>query len=33
MPADKLAKAMVGLSKNPEGKPTVLYFPEIMQCI
>ncbi len=33
MPADKLAKAMVGLSKNPEGKPTVLHFPEIMQCI
>lgn len=33
MPVDKLAKAMVGLSKNPEGKPTVLYFPEIMQCI
>jgi uncharacterized protein YbjT (DUF2867 family) len=33
MPADKLAKAMVGLSKKPEGKPTVLYYPEIMQCI
>jgi uncharacterized protein YbjT (DUF2867 family) len=33
MPADKLAKAMVGLSKNPEGKPAVLHFPEIMQCI
>jgi uncharacterized protein YbjT (DUF2867 family) len=33
MPADKLAKAMVGLSKNPVGKPTVLHFSEIMQCI
>jgi uncharacterized protein YbjT (DUF2867 family) len=33
MPAEKLAKAMVGLSKNPTGKPTVLYYPEIMQCI
>jgi uncharacterized protein YbjT (DUF2867 family) len=33
MPADKLAKAMVSVSKNPEGKPAVLYFPEIMQCI
>lgn len=33
MPADKLAKAMVQLSKNPAGKPTVLHFTEIMQCI
>jgi uncharacterized protein YbjT (DUF2867 family) len=33
MPVDKLAKAMVGLSKNPAGKPAVLHFPEIMQCI
>jgi uncharacterized protein YbjT (DUF2867 family) len=33
MPADKLAKAMVSLSKNPAGKASVLYFPEIMQCI
>ena len=33
MPADKLAKAMVSLSKNPAGKPNVLYYPEIMQCI
>jgi uncharacterized protein YbjT (DUF2867 family) len=33
MPADKLARAMVSLSKNPAGKPTVLYFPEIMQCL
>ena len=32
MPADKLAKAMVSLSKNPVGKPKVLYYPEIMQC-
>jgi uncharacterized protein YbjT (DUF2867 family) len=33
MPADKLAMAMVRLSKNPAGKSTVLYYPEIMQCI
>jgi uncharacterized protein YbjT (DUF2867 family) len=33
MPVDKLAKAMVGLSKDPAGKPTVLYYPEIMKCI
>jgi len=33
MPAVKLARAMVNVSKNPEGKPTVLYFPEIMKCI
>lgn len=33
MPADKLAKAMVSLSKNPAGKPKILYFSEIMQCI
>ena len=33
MPADKLAKAMVRLSKNSVGKPDVLYFPEIMKCI
>ncbi len=33
MPVDKLAKAMVSLSKNPAGKPTVLHYPEIMQCI
>jgi uncharacterized protein YbjT (DUF2867 family) len=33
MPTDKLAKAMVSLSKNPAGKPTVLHFTEIMQCI
>jgi uncharacterized protein YbjT (DUF2867 family) len=33
MPADLLAKAMVGLSKNPSGKSTVLYYPEIMECI
>jgi len=33
MPADKLAKAMVSLSKNPVGKPSVLHYPEIMQCI
>jgi uncharacterized protein YbjT (DUF2867 family) len=33
MPVEKLAKAMVSLSKNPVGKPTVLYYPDIMQCI
>lgn len=33
MPVDKLAKAMVRLSKNPEGKATVLYYPEIMDCL
>lgn len=33
MPVDKLAKAMVSLSKDPAGKPTVLHFPEIMKCI
>jgi uncharacterized protein YbjT (DUF2867 family) len=33
MPADKLAKAMVNLSKNPAGRPAVLYYQEIMQCL
>jgi uncharacterized protein YbjT (DUF2867 family) len=33
MPVDKLAKAMVSLSKNPGGKPGILYFPEIMKCL
>jgi uncharacterized protein YbjT (DUF2867 family) len=33
MPADKLARAMVCLSKNPAGKAKVLHFTEIMQCI
>lgn len=33
MPTDKLAKAMIMLSKNPTGKPGVLYYPEIMQCV
>jgi len=33
MPTDKLAKAMVALSKNPAGKPTILYYPGILQCI
>jgi uncharacterized protein YbjT (DUF2867 family) len=33
MDANKLAKAMVSLSKNPTGKPVVLHFSEIMQCI
>jgi uncharacterized protein YbjT (DUF2867 family) len=33
MPADKLAKAMVCVSKNPDGKPYVLHYSEIIQCI
>jgi hypothetical protein len=33
MPADILAKAMVSLSKNPAGKPYVLHYPEIINCI
>lgn len=33
MPVRELAKAMVELSKNSAGKPAVLHFPEIMQCI
>jgi hypothetical protein len=33
MPVEKLAKAMVGLSKNPSGKDRVLYYSEIMSCI
>lgn len=33
MPVDKLVKAMVQLSKNPLGKPSVLLFTEIMQCL
>jgi uncharacterized protein YbjT (DUF2867 family) len=30
MPVEKLAKAMINVSKNPSGKPSVLYFHEIM---
>lgn len=33
MAVEKLAKAMVGLSKNSIGKPAVLYFTDIMGCI
>jgi uncharacterized protein YbjT (DUF2867 family) len=33
MPVDKLAKAMVNLSKNPPEISTVLHFSEIMKCI
>jgi uncharacterized protein YbjT (DUF2867 family) len=33
MPAEKLAKAMVSLSKNHVGKPAVLHYMEIMQCV
>jgi uncharacterized protein YbjT (DUF2867 family) len=33
MPTEKLAKAMVSLAKNHAGKPNILHFPEINQCI
>lgn len=33
MPVEKLAKAMVSLSKNPAGKPSVLHYPDIVACI
>jgi uncharacterized protein YbjT (DUF2867 family) len=33
MPVNKLAKAMVSLSKNHVGKPSVLHYTEIMQCL
>jgi uncharacterized protein YbjT (DUF2867 family) len=33
MLVDNLAQAMVRLSINPEGKATVLYYPEIMDCL
>lgn len=33
MPSDKLAKAMVNISKSPAGKPEVLHYPEIMLCL
>lgn len=33
MPVKILAKAMVGTSKNPAGKPTVLHYPEIIMCL
>ncbi len=33
MPSDKLAKAMVKLSKNPPGETKVLHFTEIMELI
>jgi uncharacterized protein YbjT (DUF2867 family) len=33
MPVDKLANAMVSLSKNSTGKPGILYYPEIVQCL
>lgn len=31
MPVDKLAKAMINVSKSPSGKQSVLYFKEIME--
>lgn len=33
MPTEKLARAMIMLSKNPTGKPKVLHYTEIMQCL
>lgn len=33
MPTDKLARAMIMLSKNPTGKPKVLHYTDIMQCL
>jgi uncharacterized protein YbjT (DUF2867 family) len=33
MPAGKLAKAMVSLSKNPDGRPKVLHYQDILSCI
>jgi hypothetical protein len=33
IPVERLAKAMVSLSKNPAGKPNVLHYPEIINCI
>jgi uncharacterized protein YbjT (DUF2867 family) len=33
MPVGNLAKAMVGLSKNPAGKPNILHYQEIIDCI
>jgi hypothetical protein len=33
MPVDKLAKAMVNVSKHPEGKPNVLHYSDIMNCV
>lgn len=33
MPSDKLAKAMVNLAKNPSGKPAILHYSEIMDCL
>lgn len=33
MPVDKLAKAMISLSKNSSGIPGILYYPEIMRLV
>ncbi len=33
MPVDKLAKAMIAVSKNQAGKSTVLHYQEIIRCI
>jgi uncharacterized protein YbjT (DUF2867 family) len=32
MPVDTLAKAMIRVSKAPEGKPNLLHYPDIIQC-
>lgn len=33
MPVEILAKAMVAISKNPAGKPGILYYPDIVKVI
>jgi uncharacterized protein YbjT (DUF2867 family) len=33
MPVDKLARAMVNVSKHPEGNPNILHYTEIMNCV
>jgi uncharacterized protein YbjT (DUF2867 family) len=33
MPVEKLARAMVNLSKNPAGREHILHYPEIMSCL
>lgn len=33
MKVDNLAKAMVNVSKHPEGKPNILHYSEIMNCV
>jgi uncharacterized protein YbjT (DUF2867 family) len=33
MPVDKLAKAIINVSKHPEGKLNILHYSEIMECV